>query len=194
MWAQKSPPKKCASISSFTLGTLSKFGHRNKQRKNATTPVHSHWAQSDVFGGAILSSATLRTNESNRCRKAVIRCGPYINNRTFGCHRTVNLRLWRQEKWREYLGGLSYKPWEPSFLCGLWLSFDSCFFWLPGLHLCIIQSLIDLINANSYCGHLKHQWAQQQQSCQWHFHEASVIFWIGVPKFGGHPPVRPSHH
>ena len=42
-------------------------------------PVHSHWAQSDVFGGTILLSATLRTNESNCCCTGCNQVGPYIS-------------------------------------------------------------------------------------------------------------------
>ena len=168
MWAQKSPPKKCASISSFTLGTLSNLGTEiNSEKMWQHQCIHT--GPNLMFLGVQFFQAPLcEPTRATIAAWAVIRCSPYINDRKFGCHHTVNLRLWRREKWREYLGGLSYKPWEPSFPCGLWLSFDSCFFWLPGLHLCIIQSLIDPINANSNCGHLKRQWARQQHSRQWH--------------------------
>jgi len=53
IWVQKQPAKKCSNTSAFTLGTLSEFGHRHKQLKNAATPAQSYGAHSDNLNAEI---------------------------------------------------------------------------------------------------------------------------------------------
>jgi len=55
IWAQKQPAKKLGNTGACTLGALLEFGCRNDQLKDAATPAHSHWVQSETLGAELTS-------------------------------------------------------------------------------------------------------------------------------------------